>query len=47
MLIINVFVGNEAGFFIGKRLIKYLKTAPINPPIPTKMQFIIIAPSIL
>lgn len=36
---INVFTGNPAGFLMGARLIKYRKTAPIKPPMPTRIQF--------
>ena len=42
MFIINVFIGNESGFFIGMRLIKYHKTPPIKPPSPTITQFSIL-----
>ena len=47
MFIINVFIGNESGFFIGMRPIKYLKTAPIKPPSPTITQFSSVLLSVL
>ena len=39
IFIIKVLIGNDSGFLIGIKLIKYLNTAPINPPKPTNKQF--------
>lgn len=38
----KVLIGNDVGFLIGIKPIRYLKTAPINPPKPTTKQFNII-----
>lgn len=45
IFMIKVLIGNDSGFLIGIKLIKYLNTAPINPPKPTAKQFIIFSSS--
>lgn len=42
ILMIKVLIGNDSGFLIGIKLIKYLKIVPMNPPKPTIKQFNII-----
>lgn len=44
ILIKNVFTGNSIVSFTGTRPIKYLKTAPAKPPVPTKKHLYIILP---
>src|SRR5699024_10461669 len=45
ILIRNVFTGKAPPSFRGISPIRYLQTAPINPPAPTTIQSIIITPS--